>query len=105
MPIQVWETLEYGWINIVVVAIFLIIFLVYALFKLRKNYLKKYLIHLLIGSIMTILIVSIVNLTSPRVNNMYYKYENNMEVIWLTQSGWEIVEHYGNKKIVHVRGG
>jgi len=36
---------------------------------------------------------------------MYYQYDKNIQVIWLTEQGWEIVEHYSNKKIVHVRGG
>lgn len=105
MPIQVWETLEYGWVNIILIALFFGFFIIYALFKLRKNYLKKYLIHFVIGAIMLLLATQIVTFQSPKINNMYYKYESNMEIIWLTESGWEIVEHYGNKKIVHVRGG
>lgn len=105
MPLQVWETLEYGWINIVLISLFAFIFFVYALFKLRKKTVKQYLIHFIIGAIMLLLATQIVSFLSPKVNNMYYQYDKNIQVIWLTEQGWEIVEHYSNKKIVHVRGG
>lgn len=105
MPLQVWETLDYAWMNIILLSLFLLIFGIYAILKLRKNNIKKYLIHLVIGAIITLILVAIVTVVSPKTNNMYYKYEQNMEVIWLTESGWDIVEHYGEKKIVHVRGG
>lgn len=105
MPLQVWETLEYAWVNIALISLFLVGFIVYGGFKLRKNYLKNFLLQFIIGAIMLLIATQAVNFISPKVNNMYYKYENNMEVIWLTQSGWEIVEHYGTKKIVHVKGG
>jgi hypothetical protein len=105
MPIQVWETLEYGWINIVLISLFTFIFFVYALFKLRKKTIKQYLINFIVGAIMLLMATQIVSFLSPKVNNMYYQYDKNIQVIWLTEQGWEIVEHYSNKKIVHVRGG
>lgn len=105
MPLEVWESLEYAWVNIVLICLFLGFFIVYAIIKLRKKYLKKYLMQLIIGAIMLLLATQVVTFLSPKVNNMYFKYNNNMEVIWLTETGWEIVEHYSNKKIVHVRGG
>lgn len=105
MPLQVWETLDYAWINIVLISLFFLTFSIYGIFKLRRKYAKKYLIHLVVSAIITLMLVAVVTILSPKTNNMYYKYEQNMEVIWLTESGWDIIEHYGEKKIVHVRGG
>lgn len=101
MVLRMWETFEYTYINIILTCVFIGIFIFYGIISLRKKSLKKYLIHLGFGVTILVIGTQIVNFISPKNVHMYYKYERNSEIVWTIDAGWEIVEHYGNKNIVH----
>lgn len=100
IPIQMWETVQYSFIIIMIVIAFLIISTI--LLVLKRKELKNILLKISIAAIMVSVISVGIYIFSPKVTNMYFKYENSIEVVWLQEAGWEVVSHYDNKKIVHV---
>lgn len=102
MPLNVWNTSDYSLYSIILVSVVSLIFLLYGIFKVRKHNWMKFLFSFFIGVILTTVAVLLINYLSPKTVHMYYKYNDNMEIFSLTDMGWEIVDHYGDKKIVHV---
>jgi len=102
MPLNVWDTSDYTLYSIILISIISFIFLLYGIFKVRSHNWKKFLLSFIIGAILTTIAVLLINYLSPKTTHMYYQYNNNMEIFTLMDTGWEVVEHYGDKKIVHV---
>jgi len=102
MPLQTWDTAQYSFIGIVLMVIVGIILTAYAIFKVRKHNILQFIVAFLITIIFTLVAVFGINFLSPKQTNMYYKYENAVEVKWLTEAGWELEKHYVDRSIVLV---
>lgn len=101
MIIDLWDVSQYNWLNFVAIGMIAIVFVGTAIFKLRKNTIKHFAIAFVVAIVLSLVGVKIINTVTPYDTYMYYKYDDNMQVIMLSENGWDFIEHYGNKKIIY----
>jgi len=101
--IERWEVIEYSFINVFILAFYLVGIIFYIFLYYKEKTLRKVLIHLIIGAIIVIAITSTIALISPKYVHMYYQYEDNADMIGIIQNGWDVLEHAEREQRIHIR--
>lgn len=101
MIIETWEVVRFNFIIVFILSCYLISGTIYIFYNHKKKTLMKVLTHFIVGAIIVLGISYAISVMSHKTVHVIYQYDNESEVLYMVDRGWQVIEHNRDYQRVH----